>query len=279
MSEMDIYSSFLRTCARLAKGGVKVEVMVFSVGHASINRIEADRIGIFNYEYRDYRDLPREWVRPVDDLLVALVRQGLRTGGREQEVFLNRDGVWCDEGCAKPLFRPLRSAGAKKPTTRRHLAIEELGEAVVIEAEGVVAHTVERLLASPALKKAGFRAKGMPKMAFRWNHGLSYGGRSGLRFALLGHARKPEKNATFKEYVRLNDFPDIGDFTGTRIDCYRVLAAHELAHWLQYAPEVRRPDGHFKPPHGEGFRVIYRILRQELSAMDGVSLKGGADGV
>ncbi len=153
----------------------------------------------------------------------------------------------------------------------REDAIAKLGEGRVIEAEKVILDAVGLLLTAPVLKKNGFswRRGVAPEIEFRWKAGTSRGGKRGLSFAMLRHAMKPEQGAVYKEYSRLNAFPGIGDFTGSRVDCLRVLAAHELAHWLQYEPKVRRPDWDFKPPHGEGFRRLYRILREALSSMDG----------
>lgn len=158
---------------------------------------------------------------------------------------------------------------ASNPSLRDR-AIASLGAARVIEAENEITQAIERLLAAPRLKKAGFRFRAGPKVVLRWSRGKSHGGIRGVRFALLFHAGKPDFGATYKEYKRLNDFSGIGDFTGSRLECYRILAAHELAHWLQYEPTVKKPEGRYRPPHGDGFRMIYRLLREELLSWEGI---------
>ena len=78
---------------------------------------------------------------------------------------------------------------------------------------------------------------------------------------MLHHARGDQEGAFFREYASFCDDPVIGSYVGLRKNVLRILAAHELAHWLQYSADVVRPEGRYQKPHGEGFRSTYRILR------------------
>lgn len=263
----DLFMVFRNTCRRLAalNGGVRAFVYasegVLTVNVLSVDALQPERI-------EDYRLVHPDWLMTVDNkACICLTDQSedARTTP-EMKVFLNGHGAWEDEGCTIPFFR--RSAGKG---TLRDAAIAKLGEGRVAESEGVIRDTVSQLLAMPALKKAGFSwHRGVvPEITFRWKAGTSRGGRRGLSFAMMRHAMKPVHGAIFKEYARLNDYPCIGDFTGSRTQCLRVLAAHELAHWLQYEPKVKRPEWDFRAMHGEGFRRTYRILREALSELGG----------
>lgn len=260
----DLFAHFRRACRRLAgpRGGVRVFVYAGKDG-LTINDLQDGALRHDRLD--DYRQVPPDWLSPVGGKLRVHLKAEYDRSTRYANVVLNGQGAWEDEVCTIPFFRRV----ARKDTLRDQ-AISKLGEGRVIEAESVIRDTVARLLSASALKKAGFswRRGVAPEVVFRWKTGMSRGGRGGLSFAVMGHAMKPEHNALFKEYARLNDFPGLGNYAGTRVGCYRVLAAHELAHWLQYDPRVRRPDWKFKEPHGEGFRMVYRILRQELSDWD-----------
>ena len=74
------------------------------------------------------------------------------------------------------------------------------------------------------------------------------------------------KVMTFEEYPSFNEHPTIGEFKGTNVDCLFALVAHEVSHHVQYAylPHDRRYKHTYKKPHGDGFKLIYNILRRDL---------------
>lgn len=259
-----LFMVFRSTCRRLAAvhGGARV----FIYAGEDMLTVNVLSVGVPQPSHtEDYRLVHPDWLLPVDNK-ACICLADLKGDARATQVFLNGKGAWEDEGCTMPFFK--RSAGKG---SLRDAAIAKLGRGRVAESEKVIQDTVSQLLAAPALKKAGFswRRGVVPEITFRWKAGTSRGGRRGLSFAMMRHAMKPEHGAIFKEYARLNDYPGIGDFTGSRTQCLRVLAAHELAHWLQYEPKVKRPEWDFRVTHGEGFRRTYRILREALSELDG----------
>lgn len=158
--------------------------------------------------------------------------------------------------------------------TRRQLAIDTLGLERVESSEAIIAETIDYLLKSPELRRNGLileKRSVRPLVGFRWVHGLSRGGRAGVRFAMLGHASKPDAGAKFVEYARLASDPVMGSYEGTREGCLRILAAHELAHWLQHSSQVTRPRGSYRQPHGTGFQLIYWVLRYILKTDLGIA--------
>lgn len=80
----------------------------------------------------------------------------------------------------------------------------------------------------------------------------------------------------FFEYARLAEDPVIGSFKGQAPWVFKALCVHEISHAVQYFIRVnpsrcRDIKAHLdiqhddlKAPHGRGFRVIYRHLRQAL---------------
>ena len=75
-----------------------------------------------------------------------------------------------------------------------------------------------------------------------------------------------ENKGVFVEYAAFNDHPTIGKFKGTPIDCLFALVAHEVSdhvqyRYLRYDPRYRHM---YSKPHGDGFKLIYNILRRDL---------------
>lgn len=256
----DLHTLFRRACARLAKPRGWVRVFVHdAAGVPSVNFAEPGASEAFG-ETEDYREVHPDWLRPVDGMLDLYIKVEHDRSDKYLNVFLHESGAWLDKARTKPLFR----TSVKKPPLRDQ-AIAKFGEARVVETEQVIESTVARLLAAPVLRKMDISTHARPKITFRWTTGKSHGGIRGLSFALWHHAAKPDTGARFAEYASFAHDLDIGSFIGTRQQCLSILAAHELAHWLQYAPNVKRPPLHWKPPHGEGFRVVYRTLRKVLA--------------
>lgn len=256
---LSLYDVFRSTCARLARPRGEVLVDVFQTnGVPSVNLLDSTENDDSYME--GYRLVNPDWLYPVDGVVLMSVKVEHGAHDRYERIYLDERGAWRDEARTKPRF-----AATAPRVSLRAAAIARLGEARVIEAETLIAETIHALLSSGVLAANGFKVnRSRPAIRFRWSAGKSFGGRTGVRFALYAHAAKPEKDAFFREYAAFADQPMIGSFRGSRNDCLRVLAAHELAHWIQFSPKVKRPPGEYKKAHGTGFQKIYWILRSAL---------------
>lgn len=249
------FESFRQACRRLAGTRCDVEVLAYDTPAGWSLREPPGGEG----EFVDYRqvvagDLPDEgaW------MVVARVNFPSRPS-EEREFWVNGDGAWRDRSCLRPLFTP---AVARKPA--RDAMADRVGRQRVEAVEAALREAVDEILGLKALRREGFSWTKKPEVAFRWANRLSRGGVNGVIFGPARLALLPEESGTFREYAAFAGDPMIGSFRGTRKDCLRVLAAHEMAHWLQYDREVTRPPGRYKEPHGSGFRKIYWILRDAM---------------
>lgn len=261
MAKEDLYPIFRRTCARLSKPSGQVRVYVHDAGPTpSVNFLEPGACDSM-VDSEDYREIHPDWLRPVEGKVELDIKVEHSRSDKYLKVFLTENGAWKEAAGSIPLFPP-----AVKRLSLRDEALATFGEAMVVETEQFIEETVRRLLAAPELKKLGVSTRAQPKITHRWTAGKSRGGVKGLSFALWQHVMKPENGAVFKEYASFASDPEIGNFTGTRQQCLSILAAHELAHWVQYSPKVKRPEMRWRPPHGEGFRVVYRLFRKILAS-------------
>ena len=253
------FDNFRAACAALAKRNSQVRVSIFDVdGHPSVNFLE-NGAKEAELDSEDYRLVHPDWLRPIEGRIELDVRVEHPSGDRYHSVFLDHRGAWTDRECTKPV---LKATPNRK--SLRECAIDDLGLARIERAEQIVAETIDSLLASPELRKNGFKTRVKPVIVMRWTSGKSHGGQKGIRFALARHASKSDNGAIFKEYAAFADLPMIGSYQGSWEDCLRVLVAHETAHWLQYHPKVTRPAGQYRKPHGTGFQKTYWILRHIL---------------
>lgn len=72
-------------------------------------------------------------------------------------------------------------------------------------------------------------------------------------------------NEYWKEYNAFNNDPVIGRIkVSSHKDSLLCLVSHELSHHVQYRylPHMEKYKGQWRKPHGEGFKAIYRCLRQ-----------------
>lgn len=75
------------------------------------------------------------------------------------------------------------------------------------------------------------------------------------------------KKGSFAEYDSFKSHPTIGSLKGVGYEkALFALVAHEVSHHVQY--KYLRLDSRYKhvykKPHGDGFKLIYNILRRDL---------------
>ncbi len=172
-------------------------------------------------------------------------------------------GVFLDED----LRRPARQVVAPD---HRESAIRSLGLEVVEGCEQFLKVTVAELLVHPSVAASGIvvKAGGSPRIICSWapRRRMSRGGLQGLSFAMLS-TRHRSCGSVYREYAQYAKDPVIGSKEiRAPGEWFRLVAAHELAHWMQHSPSVHVPlsFGSLDKPHGEGFRAIYRVLRLAL---------------
>lgn len=254
-------------CRRMAGSRCAVEILVFDGPGGLVIGDGADDAGD-DGQFIEYRHLPPAALHgPAPWFVLARVDYPSRPS-EEREFWVNEHGAWLNRSCTSPLFLPAR----KKLSARAQMA-NEVGLSRVEEAESILTNAVREILSIKALRQEGFRWNGKPKIAFRWSNRLSRGGLHGVAFGPARLARSLDEGVVFREYAAFASDPMIGSFRGTRKDCLRVLAAHEMAHWLQYDRNVIRPPGNYKAPHGSGFRKIYWILRDAMGLK--ANIQGG----
>lgn len=210
-------------------------------------------------EWEDYRSLKPELFSGDGPIRIITLTDFPSRSSEDNLFWVDARGAWRDRACTRPLFAP---AVAKKPA--RDAMADRVGRQRVESVEAVLREAVDEILGLKALHHEGFSWARKPDVVFRWANRRSHGGIHGITFGPARLAILPEEGGTFMEYAAFAGDPMIGHFRGTRKDCLRVLAAHEMAHWLQYNPAVTRPPGKYKEPHGSGFRKIYWILRDAM---------------
>lgn len=153
------------------------------------------------------------------------------------------------------------------------------------EAEALVYETT-KLCARVARRKSSelsLPSDWKPRVKISWSRGRSrsrggrissthtYGHHGGI--SLVMHRYVPvsgDGGGTFSEYKMFADDPTIGAFQSDDWrDAVKALVAHEVAHAIQYWIFAHKPGGRhrridYKTAHGQGFRMIYALLRGEL---------------
>lgn len=108
------------------------------------------------------------------------------------------------------------------------------------------------------------------KMSWHKNRSRSWGGAQYISLAMARYVPqigKEEESYWFREYAHIKSSPVIGEFES---DDWRhtliAVTCHELAHSLQgQQSKVFHPDAEpFKRAHGDGWRTIYKQLREKL---------------
>lgn len=136
------------------------------------------------------------------------------------------------------------------------------------EAEQIVRDTIAQCLQlarrkdCPLQPALGFN----PQIRMSWakHHRTSHGSRKRVFFAMEKNIEGAKSPYLFKEYARIANEPVIGSFwTHDWRNIYRVLACHEFAHALQYAPRSRMGNwrAEYKKPHGRGWQRLYAYFR------------------
>jgi len=213
-------------------------------------------------------DFPEDDSDMADCWSLSAAKKQLPESGRIlARAYAKPDGDFLDDyvltlsGCqvvainGAPWTPPVVSHQSKKASSARQK-----------EADLLVRSTVKKLLTSLRRSKDyHWNGKNAPaiKVSFSPKRRLSRGGINGLSFALSRWVR--DGQLRFPEYAAFRSDPDIGETTGDWMHVVKVLAAHELAHWVQYSRDVVKPAGvDYRKPHGVGFREIYRFLRLKV---------------
>lgn len=111
-----------------------------------------------------------------------------------------------------------------------------------------------------------------PRRKRSWGGVRRVGGRGNRRVPfmslVLGRYVGDTAHTTFSEYKRFAKDPVIGTFESTNWEMpLACLIAHEIAHCVQYTvkdPEVLKELGTRSNGHGQFWKNIYAILRQEF---------------
>ncbi len=91
--------------------------------------------------------------------------------------------------------------------------------------------------------------------------------RAGANRIILCTSHWGISKGSFSEYLSFKDHPTIGSLKGvTYKKALFALVAHEVSHHVQYKylRLDRRYKHLYKKPHGDGFKLVYNILRRDL---------------
>tara|TARA_B100000508_G_scaffold130224_1_gene117337 strand:- start:152444 stop:152986 length:543 start_codon:yes stop_codon:yes gene_type:complete len=151
-------------------------------------------------------------------------------------------------------------------------------ETIINEFVGL-AKKATRKASAPFKLSADFWKRLIVTLDFNDHRTASRGGyRNGVAWINLALDKYPRKDGyRFKEYSTLATSQSMGSCQGSLRVYLFALCAHELAHAMQYyarsnpqklADKKVNKAGisrlQLKPPHGDGFKEIYRFLRIEL---------------
>lgn len=153
-----------------------------------------------------------------------------------------------------------------KGSTYRQLVIAEQGNDEVIRVEKLVN---DYALECTSYFQSLFTIK-LSEMTIktRWHFGRSTGGKNGISVGVgYLYASRYSFRYRFEEYAAISKDEDIGDFwSGDRTDHVKALVCHEAAHFIQaHTRGSNLPSYDYRKPHGNGWRFIYRVLRQKLN--------------
>ncbi len=168
------------------------------------------------------------------------------------------------------LIPPLPAPRRPRKVVARETASGQLGEALVEEIERFAYDELEAAVALfqdrlPGDWKLNRRTPPVLRLSWDPKRSSSWGGPRSVSLA-LGEVYRIDLfgghfPTYFDEYAHIRNKPDIGSF---RSDDWRdtlaALVAHEAAHFLQC--HVVAPGIDMERPHGVGWQLIYRILRQ-----------------
>lgn len=95
------------------------------------------------------------------------------------------------------------------------------------------------------------------------NWSTPYGGKRGIKIDVFAYT---QGDTYCNEYKAYRKSPVIGGYYANPEIVLLGIIAHEVSHFIQhaYGPTTRTLKKTYKKPHGEGFKMIYRYLRQAL---------------
>ncbi len=261
----------VRAAARAAFPGRTVEyrIAINSAGVTTANTyLWDDDAEIVDYDYiADLMDSHAALFEPDKKGRIGLDLVAYNKRGdwiADKSVYVSADGgTFLDEELSRPIKQSIAPDHRKK-------AIQSLGMEVVEGCEQFLRVTVAELLIHPSVAASGIvvTAGESPRVVCSWapRRTTSRGGFRGVSFAMHSSWRQSQ-GSLYKEYASYAKDPVIGSKEiHAPGEWFRLIAAHELAHWMQRSPSVRVPHsfGGLRKGHGKGFRAIYRVLRLAL---------------